>query len=97
MLDVVNTLWVQAYIDQAYSTATPYSSSTPSDATYNALKITQEFNTSYNFSNLSKVFLLTSLPVRSEYMPNSGVINVGDSTATTSSRIILTDYDVPIN
>jgi hypothetical protein len=54
MLDVVKTLWNQAYVDQAYSTATPYSNTAPSGATYNALRITQEFNTSYNFSNLSK-------------------------------------------
>jgi len=78
MLDVVNTLWVQAYVDQAYSTAAPYSNTAPSGATYNALRITQEFNTSYNFSNHSKVVLPASLPVRSEFLPNSGVINAGD-------------------
>jgi hypothetical protein len=43
------------------------------------------------------VVLLTSLPVRGEILPNSGVINVGSSTAQSGSRIILTDYDVPIN
>jgi hypothetical protein len=33
----------------------------------------------------------------SSSITNSGVVNAGSTSAQTSSRIILTDYDVPIN
>jgi hypothetical protein len=88
--------WNQAYIDQGFP-APSSTTTTPSGATYNAVRITQEYNTSYNFNNVDKVVLLTSLPFRPEILPNSGIINVGSTTAQTSNRIILTDYDVPIN
>ena len=94
MINSSTYAWNQAYIEQGFPSS---STTTPSGATYNAIKITQEYNTSYNFNNVDKVVLLTSLPIRGEVLPNTGVINAGSTSAQTGSRIILTDYDVPIN
>jgi hypothetical protein len=96
-INIYYATWNQVYTDLGFPSTGTGAATSPSGQTYNAIKISQEFNTSYMFNNLSKVVLLTSLPVRSEFLPNGGVVNVGDSSATTSSRIILTDYDVPIN
>jgi hypothetical protein len=95
MINSTTYTWNQAYIDNGFPSSS--STTTPSGSSYNAIKITQEYNTTYNFNNVDKVVLLTSLPIRGEFLPNSGVVNAGSTSAQTSSRIILTDYDVPIN
>jgi hypothetical protein len=77
-------------LDPNYPNNSNYNITSPSGFTYNSYLITQEYNTSYNFYDVRKVVVMTTMPFRQEYLPNL-------ETSKVPGRLILTDYDVPIN
>jgi len=60
MINSTTYNWNQAIVDQGFAVL---STTTPSGATYNAIKIVQEYNTSYNFNNVDKDRRLPNLAV----------------------------------
>jgi hypothetical protein len=77
-------------LDQMYPNNANYNATTPNGSTYNSFLITQEYNTGYKFYDIRRVVLLTSMPVRQEYQPDT-------QTSEVNGRIILTDYVVPLS
>jgi len=89
-LNIPNNLGNTLRMDPMYPNTNAYTGTAPNGTSYNSFLITQEYNTSYNFYNIRKVTIKTSMPFRQEMLPNLDTANVG-------GQVILTDYDVPIN